>query len=131
QPGAGGRGGRSARHMARGGTDVAETRARLLESARHLFAERGFEDVTVREICRGAGANLALVNYYFGDKLGLYLEVVNQAIAAVREFNSLAMTAPEGSDAEERLRLFVRGLLYRGFGFRGGDSWVHRLIHHD
>jgi len=67
--------------MARGGTDVAETRARLLDAARRLFAERGFEDVTVREICREAGANLALVNYYFGDKLGLYLEVVNQAIA--------------------------------------------------
>ena len=56
--------------MARGGADVAETRARLLDTARHLFAERGFEDVTVREICRGAGANLALVNYYFGESWG-------------------------------------------------------------
>ncbi len=117
--------------MARSSTDVAETRARLLESARHLFAERGFEDVTVREICRDARANLALVNYYFGDKLGLYLEVVNEAIGSVRAFNSLAMTAPEGSSAEERLRLFVRGLLYRLFELRGTDNWVHRLIQHE
>ena len=123
--------GRSARHMARGSADVAETRERLIDAARRLFAERGFADVTVREICREAGANLALVNYYFGDKLGLYLEVVNQAIAAVREFNTLALTAPEGSGAEERLRLFVRGLLYRVFELRGVDSWVHRLIQHE
>jgi len=132
--------------MARVSTDVAETRERLLEAARRLFAERGFEDVTVREICRAAGANLALVNYYFGDKLGLYLEVVNQAIAAVRGFNSSAMNAPEGSDAEERLRHFVRGLLSQIIQFRSGDtdpvpydrprwgaadSWVHRLIQHE
>ena len=117
--------------MARGGHDPAETRDRLLDAARRLFAERGFEDVTVRELCREAGANLALVNYYFGDKLGLYLEVVNQAIAAVREFNTLALTAPEGSGAEERLRLFVRGLLYRVFELRGVDSWVHRLVQHE
>lgn len=120
--------------MARGGTgntDVAETRARLLEAARRLFAERGFEDVTVREICREAGANLALVNYYFGDKLGLYLELVNEAIASVRAFNTLAMTAPPGSSAEERLRVFVRGLLYRVFELRGKDTWVHRLIQHE
>lgn len=121
-------GGRSARHLER---DVAETRERLLESARRLFAERGFADVTVRELCRDAGANLALVSYYFGDKLGLYFEVVNQAIASVREFNSLAMTAPAGSSAEERLGLFVRGLLYRIFEFRGADSWVHKLVQHE
>ncbi|HEX5076925.1 MAG TPA: CerR family C-terminal domain-containing protein [Gemmatimonadaceae bacterium] len=117
--------------MARRAADVAETRARLLDAARRLFAERGFADVTVRELCREAGANLALVNYYFGDKLGLYLEVVNEAIAGVREFNSLAITAPEGSGAEERLRLFVRGLLYRVFERRGVDTWVHRLIQHE
>jgi TetR/AcrR family transcriptional regulator, regulator of cefoperazone and chloramphenicol sensitivity len=125
------RGGRPARHTARASADVAETRARLLDAARRLFAERGFADVTVREICREAGANLALVNYYFGDKLGLYLEVVNEAIASLRDFNSLAMTAPEGSGAEERLRLFVRGLLHRVFELRGVDSWVHRLVQHE
>jgi len=125
------RGARSARHLERSSTDVAETRERLLESARRLFAERGFEDVTVREICREAGANLALVNYYFGDKLGLYHEVVNQAIAKVREFNSLAMTAPPDSTAEERLRHFVRGLLYRVFELRDANTWVHRLVQHE
>jgi AcrR family transcriptional regulator len=111
--------------------DTAATRARLLDAARQLFAEREFADVTVRDICREAGANLALVNYYFGDKLGLYLEVVNEAIASVREFNALAMNAPAGSTAEDRLRHFVRALLQRVFEYRGADGWVHKLIQHE
>jgi TetR/AcrR family transcriptional regulator, regulator of cefoperazone and chloramphenicol sensitivity len=111
--------------------DVAETRRRLLDAARELFTEHGFDDVTVRDICREAKANLALVNYYFGDKLGLYLEVVNEAIASVREFNDVAMGAPEGSSAEERLRHFVRAFLQRIFASRGDHNWVHKLIQHE
>ena len=49
-----------------------ETRQRLLEAAARLFAARGFTHVTVREICNAANANVAAVNYHFGDKLGLY-----------------------------------------------------------
>lgn len=111
--------------------DVAATRERLLDAARSLFAEHGFEDVTVRDICREAGANLALVSYYFGDKHGLYLAIVNDAITWVREFNEAAMSAPAGSSAEERLRRFVRALLTRVFEFRGEQGWVHRLIQHE
>ena len=111
--------------------DVAATRERLLDAARSLFAEHGFEDVTVRDICRDAGANLALVSYYFGDKHGLYLAIVNDAIASVREFNTGAMNAPDGSSAEQRLRHFVRALLTRMFELRGEQGWVHRLIQHE
>ena len=48
-----------------------ETRDRLLKASTRLFADRGFKHVTVREICRAARANVAAVNYHFGDKLGL------------------------------------------------------------
>ena len=56
-----------------------ETRDRLLKSAAQLFADRGFKKVTVRDICRAAKANVASVNYHFGDKTGLYREVLQQA----------------------------------------------------
>ena len=58
----------------------AETRERLIEAGERLFAQQGFKRVTVREICRAARANVAAVNYHFGDKLGLYREVLQGAI---------------------------------------------------
>jgi TetR/AcrR family transcriptional regulator, regulator of cefoperazone and chloramphenicol sensitivity len=54
------------------GTDSKE---RILDEAEALFAEKGFYAVTVREITRAARCNLAAVNYHFGNKENLYLEV--------------------------------------------------------
>ena len=51
------------------------SRERLLDEAETLFAEKGFHAVTVREITKAAHCNLAAVNYYFGNKQQLYLEV--------------------------------------------------------
>lgn len=56
-----------------------ETRQKLLAAAQAVFVEVGFYDATIREICKRAGVNIALVNYYFGDKLGLYTEVLKSA----------------------------------------------------
>lgn len=104
----------------------ARTRARLLEAAFRLFGERGLRDVTVRAICQEAGANLAAVNYHFGDKLGLYREVLHTAIAAMRETTDLAREAGRGRPPEEQLRVFVRLFLERILG-PGADA-VHRLV---
>ncbi|HTN52566.1 MAG TPA: CerR family C-terminal domain-containing protein [Anaeromyxobacter sp.] len=102
------------------------TRRRLLEQAAELFAERGFEAVSVRELCRAAGANLAAVNYHFGDKAGLYGEVVERAIATMHALEAEAWQgAPTGP--EERLRAYVGAFLERIASRRRG-SWVHRLL---
>ena len=44
-----------------------DTATRVLNAAGPIFAEKGFKDATVREICSAAGVNLASVNYYFRD----------------------------------------------------------------
>ena len=49
-----------------------EARSRLVSAALRLFAEKGFEAATTREICEAAGANISAIRYYFGDKAGLY-----------------------------------------------------------
>jgi len=114
----------------RSGADNA--RGRILETSKRLFAEQGFEGVTVRDICREADANLALVNYHFGDKLGLYLEVVNDAVVKISAFNSLTMDAPAGSSAEERLEYFIRTLLRLVFDEHAAkETWIHKLIQHE
>lgn len=51
------------------------TRDRLLDEAENLFAQRGYHAVSVREITKAAESNLAAVNYHFGNKQNLYLEV--------------------------------------------------------
>jgi TetR/AcrR family transcriptional regulator, regulator of cefoperazone and chloramphenicol sensitivity len=59
---------------------IDDTRERLLTAASKVFAEKGFEKATVREICQAADvSNLAAVNYYFGDKERLYIECVKLA----------------------------------------------------
>jgi AcrR family transcriptional regulator len=90
-----------------------ETRGRLLHAAERLFAERGFKAVTVREICHAARANVAAVNYHFGDKLGLYREVMQLAIDAMRDATEAARAAGEGKPPDEQLRLYVAIFLRR------------------
>ena len=51
------------------------TRAAILEAAKKIFAAKGFDAATVRDICTEAGVNIALVSRYFGSKSGLYAEV--------------------------------------------------------
>ncbi len=54
------------------------TRERILAEAEALFAEKGFEAVSIREITGAAACNLAAVNYHFGTKQNLYLEVFRE-----------------------------------------------------
>ncbi len=56
-------------------SDGAEARARLLDAALALFAEKGFAKTSTREIAQLAQANVASISYYFGDKAGLYRTV--------------------------------------------------------
>jgi len=104
----------------------AETRERLIEAAERLFAQQGFKRVTVREICRAARANVAAVNYHFGDKLGLYREVLQGAIRAMRETNEAARAAGEGQRAEEELRRYIEVFLQRVL--KPGSGAIHQLI---
>ncbi len=92
---------------------TASSRARILKAAERLFAEQGFRGVTVRDIARAARVNLAAINYHFGDKLGLYQEIVRSAIATMRATTEEARRAGEGLAAEERLGRYVAAIVGR------------------
>src|SRR5499427_4311924 len=107
-----------------------ETRERLLKAGAQLFADRGFKKVTVRDICRAARANVAAVNYHFGDKGGLYREVLQLAIDTMRATTDAARAAGQGLPVEERLREYIRVSLCRATS-AASAPWISRLIHRE
>lgn len=92
--------------------DDANARERLLAAAQEAFAEHGFKGATVRDICRTAGANIAAVNYYFGDKEQLYIEAVKRAHTCAGKMDTFPVP-PAGAPPVEKLRGFVREMVTR------------------
>jgi len=65
--------------------EPAETRSKLIDVDKRLFAEKGFEGTSVREITTEAECNVAAVNYHFGGKENLYREVFRRLLREHRE----------------------------------------------
>lgn len=71
--------------MAKTPEDPRGTRERVLRSAEALFAERGFEIVSLRDITGAADANVAAVNYHFGSKEKLIDAVIERHVVPINE----------------------------------------------
>ncbi|HEY3686434.1 MAG TPA: TetR family transcriptional regulator [Streptosporangiaceae bacterium] len=71
------------------------TRRRILDAARDLFAEHGYDHVSVRAIAERADVNLALINRYFGSKRELFHEVLNEAAVFPSMVGGDVATLPE------------------------------------
>ena len=67
------------------------TRERITDAARRLFAERGFDQTSVRAVAAEAGVDPALVHHYFGTKQRLFLEAVDFPIDAVSALSTLSI----------------------------------------
>ena len=59
----------------------ADTRSRILDAAEKLFAARGFDGVTIKEIGVEAQQNAALLYYYFDSKETLFREVLTRGVS--------------------------------------------------
>ena len=106
-----------------------DTRTKLIDAAGEVFAEFGFQAATVREICARAGVNIALVNYYFGDKLELYTEVLRHSVGASGNGiinQALASTAPP----ETAFRELIHAMLLRVCR-SDRPGWHFRLMMHE
>jgi AcrR family transcriptional regulator len=81
----------------------------LLNAAGAVFAEKGRDGATVREICRDAGLNIAAVNYYFRDKKALYVEAVKLAHCTGGQLPKFEI--PADVPSEQLLEGFIRQMM--------------------
>jgi AcrR family transcriptional regulator len=88
------------------------TRTAILSAAERLYADRGFGDVTLRDIVAAAGVNLAAVNYHFGSKDELIAELfVSGSIATNRERLSELKLAEEAGGGRASISAILRALV--------------------
>jgi AcrR family transcriptional regulator len=105
----------------------AETRQLILQAAGEVFAEAGFRNATVRAICQRAGANIAAVNYHFGDKERLYIAVLRFAQEYAHGKYPSDLGLKPGAAPAARLRAFIRSFLFRLFD-QGPVAWHANLM---
>lgn len=87
-----------------------ETRLRILDSARKVFAECGFAGANVREIAQNAGTTHAMIRYHFGTKDELWREAVKGMFESFRQFLAKAQQRADDEqlDLRERYRSMIR-----------------------
>jgi AcrR family transcriptional regulator len=89
-----------------------QTRTAILAAAERLYADRGFGDVTLRDIVAAAGVNLAAVNYHFGSKDELIAELfVTRSIATNRERLNELKAAEEAGSGRAEIDAILRALV--------------------
>ena len=104
-------------------------RDRLLDSAEQLFAERGFDATSIRDLAGAAGCNIASVNYYFGGKEKLYVEIWRHHLHSLRETRIASIDKVFSESAgRPSLEDLLRSFAYAFIGPLVDESGGPRLI---
>lgn len=111
-----------------------ESKLRLLDAAAQLFAEHGFDRVSVRDVSSAVGANAAAVNYHFGSREGIVARVVSRCIMPLLEERYARLETLETRWAnkavpiEELLDAYLRPVITAARKSDSGESGLGRLI---
>jgi TetR/AcrR family transcriptional regulator, regulator of cefoperazone and chloramphenicol sensitivity len=107
--------------------DHSSTRSLLLTVGGQLFAEKGFDRTTGKEICELAGANTAAINYYFGGMEGLYASVLLEAHRQLVTMETLSEIVAAEATAQAKLEAIFSQLV-DAFTEPSASSWMLRVI---
>lgn len=101
---------------------VVSTKDRILDAAERLFADAGYDGVSLRQITSAAGVELALANYHFGPKSELFVAVVRRRAEELnRERMALIDALPDPPTIEGLIDAFGRPFMEKSL--RGGSGW--------
>ncbi len=86
-----------------------DTAGRIVSTATRLFAEKGYDGTSVKEICEAAGVNIAAIHYHFESKKDLYRHIIEQfATERVESLKNVLKPAQSVDDLKVRLEIFLR-----------------------
>jgi AcrR family transcriptional regulator len=105
-----------------------DTRERLIETSTVLFAQKGFDGVSVKELADGAGVNVSLISYHFGGKENLYRACLEQFGKARLEVAERVLQAPETVD---ELRFRFKMFLEEIFSAHVEKACAAQIIHRE
>jgi AcrR family transcriptional regulator len=106
---------------------ITGTRQRILQVAAEVFAKSGFDKATVREICTQASVNVAAINYHFGDKENLYIQVLKYCKTLAFEKYPSDLDTKKSDSPEIKLKAFIRSFVFRILD-DGPSSLFGRLV---
>lgn len=104
------------------GRSSSAVRDRLLNTALQLFAEKGYEGTSVREIALAAEVTKPTLYYYFKSKEGLYLELANYLYETVENAVMLSLFS------DENAHLRIRSLILKILNSIGENSDIRKFI---
>jgi AcrR family transcriptional regulator len=109
------------------GGDSCDARGKLIKAGLKMYSEVGYEGASTRKLAAAAGVNIATIPYYFGNKEGLYLAVIDHIVECYRnnlggsleririELKNRAITSDEGyALLDDFIRKFVCFVLQEG-----------------
>ena len=96
-----------------------DTKEKIVETAIYEFAAKGYEPTATRDILAKAKANVAAISYYFGNKNGLYAEVLKRILVRINEkfademeeYQKELSMRPCPEKSEALLKRFIRGFV--------------------
>lgn len=103
-----------------------DKRSNILAAAEKLFIELGYEATSTRQISKDAAVNMAMINYYFGSKEGVFMEIMSQRIA---DFNAQLSCLNQGTmSGMEKLLKVIEGYTTRILDNPGFHKMMHREL---
>lgn len=85
-----------------------DTRGHILDAATALFARKGYDATSLRDIAEQADVALSLIDHHFGNKAALLLAVCQRIAAWTKEQRKVRLRAIAGAPLDDRLQAYVR-----------------------
>jgi AcrR family transcriptional regulator len=102
--------------------DTQDTRELLLKAASKLFAEKGFEAVTTRNLAKAADVNIAMIAYYFGSKDGLFKAMIEERFP--KTASKLRLIQKQEGNAWDKISAIIDMFIER----ITGDGSFHKIV---